>query len=149
MFEFEEVVNALKNALANDDRTMGRFVFGETQNTYVFVGDAYDIIGAKSYHYEIRNVNNNAFSVEFHLEGGGLVYQRFEGYVQGLQAQNINGISVHRRGANGNGRYFILSGDYLFPRNFTRESLVMKLKENLLNMESKIGNDLRMIIVNV
>ncbi len=138
----EEVVNALMIALANDEKTKGKFVFGEIKPTYVFVGDGYDIIGNNDYHYEVKHFRHQTFSVEFHIEGANQVYERFIPYAKKL---NINGLTAGRRGPREDGRYFILSGNYL-PNNFNLAKIVTQLKENLLFMETQIGDDLRKII---
>lgn len=149
--EFEEVVNALMAALDSDERTKGRFAFGEIQNTYVFVMDTFlyenrnFIIGRLGCHYEVRFIQNNTYSVEFHVEGGLDVYNRFEKYVQKLQKQNIKGLTVDRRGPNRDGRYFILSGGHL-ANNLKIDEITTQLKENLLFMEMEIGDKLRTVI---
>ncbi len=142
---FENEINDLRIALANDDKTRGRFQFGEIADTYAVVAVVNSTIGNINCHYEVRK-SRGMYSVEVHFQG---VMANYENYMPLINTfPDIDTISMASnelcRRLRGN-RYAIRYGKGL-PLN--TPNIVDKLKEQLVNLELAVGNTLRQIIAN-
>jgi len=149
---FENEITDLRNALANDDRTRGRFQFGEIADSYAVVKLADGTIGNTNCHYEVRKSNDNVrgnevmYSVEVHFQGVMANYENFIPFLNSfpdIDTIPFGSNDICRR-LRGN-RYAIRYGKGL-PLN--TPNIVSILKEQLLCLELAIGNDLKQIIAN-
>lgn len=148
----ENVIRDLSNALAIDNRTQGRFQFGEIADSYAVVKLTDGSIGGKKCHYEVRQSNDNIrgnemmYSIEVHFEANKANYENFIPLINELPDIDTIPTDPNKvcRRMRGN-RYAIRYGKGL-PLN--TPNIAIRLMEQLLSLESAIGNDLRRITSN-
>ena len=144
---FTEVIDELKGSMADDDTVLNSFSFGKMKDngikakkdTFAWLKDATKTIGNLAAHYEIsirsRNGLTDAYFVEIHFEGPDK--QKFYEHAPALPAETE---WFDWQGAKSIG--------YKAGINPRDPELIEKLKDQLLYLETNIGDQIRQIMQN-
>ena len=144
---FTSVIGELKASIADDDTVLSQFSFGRMKDnglsakkdTFAWVKDASKTIGTMTAHYEIsirsRNGLTDAYFVELHFEGADK--EKFYAYNPALPAECewFNWQKAKSIGYKAG----------ISPRD---PELIEKLKDQLLYLETNIGDQIRQIMQN-
>lgn len=155
--EFIDVVNALQEAIDNDQNS--RFTFNRNRNwsDFFWIEDNVGLIGQDLCHYELKKYNKStSCAIEVHFEKAEQ-YHRFQNVISNVRNYGANNparlstyvVPKHER-------EYIRVGE-IYPLNIIgpngmlidHPKLIEKLMKHLYDVDKAIGDDLRKIVKSI